>query len=317
MQRIGFIVFPDFQMMGFSALSVFELANMTAGEALYDVHLLSETGGAVRTSIGAAIETEAFDDTVFDTLIVGGGMIIGPSTPGLIAFLQRAMGRSRRVASTCTGAFVLAEAGLLDGRRATTHWAYARDLQKQYPTVKMDEDRIFIIDGPIWTSAGMTAGIDLALAMVEKDLGADAARSIARKLVVYHRRAGGQSQFSALLELEPKSDRIQSALVYAKNHLHAPLSVEQLADAAHLSPRQFSRAFHAETGQSPAKAVENLRVESARLMMEQGRHSIDEVAQETGFADRDRMRRAFLRAFGQPPQVIRRNARAEVLAGEL
>jgi transcriptional regulator GlxA family with amidase domain len=180
--------------------------------------------------------------------------------------------------------------------------------------VKVEEDRIFIIDGPVWTSAGMTAGIDLALAMIEQDLGADVARAVARQLVVYHRRAGGQSQFSALLELEPKSDRIQSALAYAKRNLASPLTVKQLANAAHLSPRQFSRAFRAETGQSPAKAVENLRVETARLMMEQSRHSIDVIARQTGFADRYRMRRAFLRAFGQPPQVIRRNARAELVA---
>ena len=179
--------------------------------------------------------------------------------------------------------------------------------------MKVEEDRIFIIDGPVWTSAGMTAGIDLALAMIEQDLGADLARAVARKLVVYHRRAGGQSQFSALLELEPKSDRIQSALAYAKRNLDTPLTVGQLAEAAHLSPRQFSRAFRAETGQSPAKAVENLRVEAARLMMEQSRHPIDIIARQTGFADRDRMRRSFLRAFGQPPQVIRRNARAEAL----
>jgi transcriptional regulator GlxA family with amidase domain len=176
--------------------------------------------------------------------------------------------------------------------------------------VKVEEDRIFIVDGPVWTSAGMTAGIDLALAMIEQDLGADVARAVARKLVVYHRRAGGQSQFSALLELEPKSDRIQSALDYAKRNLDKPLTVRQLAGAARLSPRQFSRAFRAETGQSPAKAVENLRVEAARLMMERSRHPIDVIARQTGFADRDRMRRAF----GQPPQVVRRNARAEAAA---
>ena len=150
--------------------------------------------------------------------------------------------------------------------------------------------------------------------MIEKDFGADVARAVARKLVVYHRRAGGQSQFSALLELEPKSDRIQRALEYAKRNLDRPLTVRQLAEAAHLSPRQFSRAFQAETGQSPAKAVENLRVEAARLMMEQSRHPIDAIARHTGFADRDRMSRAFLRAFGQPPQVIRRNARAGAMA---
>ncbi|ANY84625.1 AraC family transcriptional regulator (plasmid) [Microvirga ossetica] len=314
MQRIGFIVLPGFQMMSLATLSVFELANWEMGKPVYDVHLLSETGGSIRSSIGISVATEPFYDTNFDTLIVGGSAVVGSLTPGVIKFLRHALERSRRVASTCVGAFVLAEAGLLDGRRATTHWYRARDLQARFPKVKVEEDRIFIVDGPVWTSAGMTAGIDLALAMVETDLGMEIARSVAKKLVVYHRRAGGQSQFSALLELEPKSDRIQSALAYAKHNLDKPLTVEQLAEAAHLSPRQFSRAFRAETGQSPAKAVENLRVEAARLMMEQSRHPIDVVARETGFADRERMRRAFLRAFGQPPQVIRRNGRAEIAA---
>jgi transcriptional regulator GlxA family with amidase domain len=314
MQRIGFIVLPGFQMMSVAALSVFELANKEMGEPIYDVHLLSETGGSIRSSIGISVAAEPFDDTNFDTVMVGGSAVAGSLTPGVIKFLHQALGRSRRVAATCTGAFVLAEAGLLDGRRATTHWIRARELQARFPKVKVEEDRIFITDGPVWTSAGMTAGIDLALAMVEEDLGADVARTMARQLVVYHRRAGGQSQFSALLELEPKSDRIQSALAHAKRNLDKPLTVRQLAEAAHLSPRQFSRAFRAETGQSPAKAVENLRLEAARLMMEQSRHPIDVIARQTGFADRDRMRRAFLRAFGQPPQVIRRNARAEAMA---
>jgi transcriptional regulator GlxA family with amidase domain len=313
-QRIGFIVLPGFQVMSFAALSVFEFANKEMGEPVYDVRLLSETGGAIRSSIGVTVATEPFDDTNFDTLIVGGSAEIGSLTPGVIEFLRQAPGRCRRVAATCSGALILAEAGLLDGRRTTTHWNRARELQARFPKVKVEEDRIFIIDGPVWTSAGMTAGIDLALAMIEKDLGGDVARAVARKLVVYHRRTGGQSQFSALLELEPKSDRIQNALAYAKRNLDAPLTVEQLAEAAHLSPRQFSRAFRAETGQSPAKAVENLRVEAARLMMEQSRHPIDVIARQTGFADRDRMRRAFLRAFGQPPQAIRRNARAQAAA---
>jgi transcriptional regulator GlxA family with amidase domain len=314
MQRVGFIVLPGFQMMSVASLSVFELANSEMGEPVYDLRLLSESGGSVRSSMGFSVATEPLSNASFDTLMVGGSAVAGSLTPGVIKFLRRALTRSRRVASTCVGAFVLAEAGLLDGRRATTHWRRARDLQARFPMVKVEEDRIFIVDGPVWTSAGMTAGIDLALAMIEEDLGADVARAVARKLVVYHRRAGGQSQFSALLELEPKSDRIQSALSYAKRNLHKPLTVAQLAKAAHLSPRQFSRAFRAETGQSPAKAVENLRVEAARLMMERSRHPIDVIAQQTGFADRDRMRRAFLRAFGQPPQVMRRNARAQVAA---
>jgi transcriptional regulator GlxA family with amidase domain len=314
MQRIGFIVLPGFQVMSLAVLSVFEYANKEIGQQVYGVRLLSETGGSVRSSIGVCVATEPFGDAKFDTLIAGGSAVIGSVTLGVIKFLRRALKRCRRVAATCCGAFTLAEAGLLDGRRATTHWNRARELQVRFPKVKVEEDRIYIIDGPVWTSAGMTAGIDLALAMIEKDLGEAVARAVARKLVVYHRRAGGQSQFSALLELEPKSDRIQSALAYAKRNLDSPLTVGRLAEAAHLSPRQFSRAFRAETGQSPAKAVENLRLEAARLMMETSRHPIDVIAQQTGFADRDRMRRAFLRAFGQPPQVIRRNARAKAAA---
>src|SRR5258708_7023910 len=222
MQRIGFIVFPGFQVMSFAVISVFEFANLEIGKPVYDVQLLSETGGATRSSIGMGIVAEPFDDTNFDTLIIGGGTAIEPSTPGLIEFVRQGLGR--------------------------------------------------------------------------------------------YRRAGGQSQFSALLELEPKSDRIQSALAYAKGNLASPLTVLELAKAAHLSPRQFSRAFRAETGQSPAKAVENLRVEAARLMMEQSRHPIDIIARQTGFADRDRMRRALLRAFGQPPQVIPPNTRVEAAA---
>lgn len=314
MRNVGVVVFPGYSLMGLSPVTVFETVNMSQSEPVYSIRFISETGGPVQTSSGLRIDTERFDDSTFDTLIVGGATVVQPSTSGLIAFMRQAPQRARRIAAVCTGAFVLAEAGLLDGHRATTHWAHARNLQTKFPAVRMDEDRIFINDRQIWTSAGMSAGIDLGLALVESDLGSDIARLAARKLVVYHRRAGGQSQFSALLELEPKSDRIQTALVYAKEHLHTPLSVSQLADAARLSPRQFSRAFHAETGQSPAKAIENLRVEAARVMMEQSRHSIDVVARQTGFADRDRMRRAFLRAFGQPPQVIRRNARTEVAA---
>jgi transcriptional regulator GlxA family with amidase domain len=199
---------------------------------------------------------------------------------------------------------------LLDGRRVTTHWRYARVLSGRYPKVRVEEDRIYVIDGPVWTSAGMTAGIDLALAMVEADLGVDVARAVAQTLVVSYRRAGGQSQHSVLLEMDAKSDRIQSALSFAKKNLAQSLSVEQLAEVARLSPRQFSRAFRAETGQSPAKAIERLRLEAARLMLERSRHSVEQIAQQTGFSDSRRMREAFTRAFGQPPQAIRRNGRA-------
>jgi transcriptional regulator GlxA family with amidase domain len=309
MHRVGLVVYPGVQVMSLTPVSVFEMANEALGQPFYSVRLLSETGGRICSSIGIGIDTEAFDAPDFETVMVGAAIRMPPSSARLIAFVRAAFAAARRVTAPCTGAFVLAEAGLLDGRRATTHWLHARELQARFPKIKVEEDRIFIIDGPVWTSAGMSASLDLALAMVEQDLGQEIARAVAKTMVVYHRRTGGQSQFSALLELEPKSDRIQSALVYARGHLHTPLSVEQLAEAVHLSPRQFSRAFRAETGQSPAKAVENLRVEAARVLMEQGRLPIDVVARETGFAGRERMRRAFLRAFGQPPQVIRRNAR--------
>jgi transcriptional regulator GlxA family with amidase domain len=306
---IGVVLFPGFQVMNLAPVTAFEFANLELGRDFYEVTFLSEEGGPIRTSIGMVIETEPFLGRRFDTVIVVGAIRVGPSAPGLIERLRETAATARRVAATCTGAFLLAEAGLLDGRKAATHWAHARDLQRLHPSIKVDDDRIFVSDGNVWTSAGMTAGIDLTLALVEDDLGPETAKGIARKLVVYHRRTGGQSQFSALLELQPRSDRVQKVLAYARGHLRNDLSVEELAEAAHLSPRQFSRIFREETGQSPAKAVENLRLDAARTMLEDGRHSLDTVARETGFADRERMRRAFLRAFGQPPQVIKRNAR--------
>lgn len=307
MRKVGFILHPGYSPMSLAVSTVFEIANLQAGKPVYDVRMLSKTGGPVRTSVGFEVMTEPFSGEALDLLVVGGSM--EDATPEVVAFVRTAPKFARRIAAPCIGALVLAEAGLLDGRRATTHWMYARGMAERYPRIKVEEDRIFIADGPIWTSAGMTAGIDLALALVEEDLGMEAARFVARKLVVYHRRSGGQSQFSTLLELEPKSDRMQAVLTFARRNLTRRLSVEDLADVAHLSPRQFSRAFQTETGQSPAKAVEHLRLEAARALMEDSNHSIDVVAQQTGFADRDRMRRAFLRTFGQPPQVIRRAAR--------
>jgi transcriptional regulator GlxA family with amidase domain len=308
MLRIGMVLYPGFQTMNLGVVAVLETANFTAPHPLYEIVLLSEAGGLVRSSAGFSVDTQAFDRSKFDTLLVVGDNEATVAPPSLVAFLQEAAKRCRRIGATCTGAFNLAQAGILDGRKATTHWRFASRLQREYSKINVEQDRIFIIDGPVWTSAGMTACIDLALALVEKDLGPEVARLVAKKMVVYHRRAGGQSQYSALLELEPRSDRIQSALTYAKEHLDKELLVEELAEAAHLSPRQFSRAFRAETGQTPAKAVENLRIEAARLMLESGRHPIDIVARDTGFGDRNRMRRAFLRAFGQPPQMIRRAA---------
>src|ERR1700728_4008713 len=231
MRDIAFVVYPGYSVMALAVVTAFEVANMMADDPPYDLHFVSEAGGRVKTSSGMALDSEAFSEKPFDTLVVGGATIPSPSTPGLIAFIKDAPKRHRRIAAVCTGAFALAEAGLLDGRRATTHWMHARDLQRDYPLMKMDEDRIFINDGPIWTSAGMTAGVDLGLALIENDLGPELAKAVARKLVVYHRRGGGQSQFSTLLELSPKSDRIQAALAYARDNLHKPLTVPDLADA--------------------------------------------------------------------------------------
>ncbi len=306
MRRIGFIMEDGFQVMGLAALSAFEFANQALETEAYRLTVMSEKGGRIRSSLGIGVETEPLGDFP-DTLMVVGELVPKPLSPPLREYIRRAGTECRRVAGVCTGAFLLAEAGLLDGKTATTHWAHARTLQERYPAITVDDDRIFIQDGSVWTSAGMSSAIDLTLALIEDDHSSDLSRAIARKLVVYHRRPGGQSQFSALLELEPRSDRVRRALVYAKEHLRNPLSVEELAEAASLSPRQFSRIFREETGQSPAKAVERLRLEAAKTMLEEGRHPLDIVARDTGFADRDRMRRAFLRFFGQPPQSLKRS----------
>ncbi|SAL27475.1 AraC family transcriptional regulator [Caballeronia arvi] len=316
MHQIGFIVPQRFQLMSLAALTAFELANMPPGGPRYEIHLLSPHGGLLESSSGMTLQTKAFGEPAFDTVIVGSitDVKIPPFDPALIAFVKEAAKASRRVASICSGAFVLAEAGLLDGRRATMHWVHASEFRARFPHVIAEEDRIYINDGPIWTSAGMTAGIDLALALLDNDLGADAAKFVARLLVMNQRRLGGQKQHSALLDMTPKSDRIESVLGHIRRNLRNPLTIEELADVANLSPRQFSRAFLAETGQSPAKAVEQLRLEAARFMIEQGRHTINVVAQETGFADRERMRRAFVRTYGVPADVLRRNARRETVA---
>ena len=312
---VACLVFPDFQLLDLSGpVAAFQTAGFALDAPPYRVRVLSESGGPIRSSIGVTIDTESFESSDIappDTLLVAGGVGTRPvqRIAGLAGFVRRAAKDCRRIASVCTGAFILAEAGLLDDRAATTHWRQAATLQRQYPRVRVDGDRIFTRDGAIWTSAGITAGIDLALAMIEDDLGRDAARAAARELVVYHRRSGGQSQFSTLLDLDPPSDRIRDALAFARTRLHEPLPVERLAEAACLSPRQFGRAFVAETGQTPAKAVERLRAEAARARIESTPEPIELVARAVGFTDPERMRRAMLRVFGQPPQALRRAAR--------
>jgi transcriptional regulator GlxA family with amidase domain len=305
MLRVGLILPAGFHVMSYAALATFDTANFIAGEEFYAVSILSEHGGPVPNSFGTATETESLDIKPFDTLLVGAGLALTPPSPKLVTFLREAVTDARRVASICIGTFILAEAGILDGRRVTTHWAWSQELQRRFPKVRVEMDRIFIADGPVWTSAGMTAAIDMALGLVERDMGGDIARATAKMMVVHHRRAGGQSQHSAMLELDAKSDRVQDALAFARKNLREPLTVEQLAEAARLSPRQFTRVFRLETGQSPARAVENLRLEAGRYMLEQGRLPVEEIAREAGFGDRERMRRSFLRTYGQTPQAIR------------
>ena len=307
-RRVGLLVLPGFQVMCFTAFSVFEVANKKIRNAVYDLHVLSEKGGRVPTSFGMNVSTEPIGMRGFDTLMIAVGMEIPSTPPGVVAYLKEARRTTRRLASICLGSFVLGDAGLLHKRRATTHWRFAHEFQRRFPDTRVEIDRIFVADGPIWTSAGMSAGMDLALSLVESDHGREVAKKTAQGLVIHHRRAGGQSQHSALLELDARSDRVQSALAYAKLHLSSALSIAELAEVACLSPRQFTRLFRAETGVSPARAVEALRIEAAKLLLEQSRLSMEEIAVETGFGARERMRRAFVRIYGEAPQGIRSEA---------
>jgi transcriptional regulator GlxA family with amidase domain len=307
--RVGLLLPPDFGNLSFAALAAFEAANWMLGEAYYEQHVISVGGGPVGNSFGMATQTERADDVPLDTMLIGAPLDTRKPSEDIVELLQRSYEKTRRIASICVGAFILGEAGLLDGRRSTTHWLYGKELQTRFPRTHVEIDRIFVGDGHIWTSAGMTAGVDLALALVERDLGPEKTREAAKAMVVHQRRAGGQSQHSALLDIDAKSDRVQDALQYARRNLAKRLSVEKLAQVACLSARQFSRVFHLETGMSPAKAVENLRLEAARLMLEQGRLAVETIARSNGFGDRERMRRSFLRAFGQTPQSIRNASR--------
>jgi len=311
MPHISMVLTPGFQFLALGVQAAFELANAVKGEPYYSLSIASVEGGLVMSSSGFSIATVPLATVgQVDTLLLLAGLSPPIRQDEATLDTLRAVARtSRRVAGICTGAFLVGQMGLLDGRRATTHWSYARQMREEFPNVRVEDDRIFINEGAVWTSAGLTAGLDLAVALIEKDLGREVAGAIAHRLVMHHRRAGGQSQHSELLELAPSSDRIQKALMFAKTNLSAPLSVEDLAEAAALSPRQFSRAFRAETRQTPAKAVEQLRLEAARLMIEETRHAMDKIARETGFVDVRRMRDAFMRQYGQPPQTLRRLAR--------
>lgn len=311
---IGVLIFPDFQLLDAAGpIGAIEMPMRGMDPPAYRLKILAKEPGLVMSSAGVAMPAEAMADAgPLDTLIVVGGA--GTRAPATceetLGFIRAQAETARRVCSVCSGSMILAAAGLLDGRRATSHWGRSRQFPKLFPKVKFEPDRIYTRDGKFWTSAGITAGIDLALALIADDLGEDVARRAAQELVVYRRRPGGQSQFSALLEMERPDGRFSNLLGWMRENLDQPLTVEQLADKAAMSARNFARAFAAETGMTPAKAVERLRIEAARERVEATSESIDRIALTTGFSDPERMRRAFLRSYGQPPQAIRRAARA-------
>jgi transcriptional regulator GlxA family with amidase domain len=307
------LVFPGFQILDATGpLAAFEIAARFVPGA-YQLETVAAAAGPIASSSGLTVTAGPLPDPEgVDTLLVVGGEGSRQARyePALRALLARAQGRTRRIASVCSGAYLLAEAGLLDARRATTHWRLAESFARAYPKVRVEPDRIYVRDGDVWTSAGISAGIDLALALVADDHGDAIARAVAQELVVFHRRPGGQSQYSALLELEVGDGRFTELLAWARARLQQPLTVEVLAGRAGMSPRNFHRAFTAETGSTPAKAIERLRLEAARSLVEGGDEPVEAIAMRTGFADPERMRRAFLRAFGQPPQGLRRAARS-------
>jgi transcriptional regulator GlxA family with amidase domain len=309
---IGVLVFPQFQLLDAAGpISVFEIAARFAGQSP-SIKVLAVTPGPVRSSSGVEMLARGLKPSgAITTLLVAGGEGVEAAVrcDKTLNFVRTMARRGVRLASVCSGAYILAEAGLLDGRRATTHWRRTRHFLTAHPKVKLEPDRIFVRDGNIWSSAGITAGIDLALAMVAEDFGDEVAQKTARQLVLYNRRSGGQSQFSSLLEFKAPSGRFAPLLSWAREHLDAPLTVEDLAEQAGMSSRHFTRAFIAETGSTPSKAVERLRIEVARQRVQSSSEAIERVAQLTGFRDPERMRRAFIRAFGQPPQSLRRAAR--------
>ena len=310
-RNVAVLIFPQFQLLDAAGpIAAFEVAARLVPRA-YGLRIAAAEAGPVASSSGAVMQAGVLPEGALDTLLVAGGEGTRPAarTPQLVAWIKSAAGRSRRVASVCSGAFLLAEAGLLDGRRATTHWQVGASFARRFPQVRLQPNRIWVKDGKVWTSAGISAGIDLALALIGEDLGEEVAQRTAQQLVVYHRRPGGQSQFSALLDMGGEGGRFAALLEWMRGRLGERLGVERLAAQAAMSPRQFARRFAAETGLTPAKAVERLRLEAARARVEDSAEPLDRLAEAIGFGDPERMRRAFVRAFGQPPQALRRSAR--------
>jgi transcriptional regulator GlxA family with amidase domain len=307
--RVNFVIFPGFQLLDAAGpIAVFEVASdICPGH--YRVEVCAPEGGVVPSSAGVQWAASKLPRAgAFDTLVLAGGDGVDDviAQPTLLAWLRKMAKGDARMASICSGSLWLAAAGLLDDKAATTHWGRTQQLRNAYPRVRLQPDQIYTRDGRIWTSAGVTAGIDLALAMVAADLGEPVARKVAQQLVVYFRRPGGQSQFSSMLELGRSDGRFGPLLDHVRANLSARFSVEDLAEYVCMSARHFARAFLAETGCTPAKAIDRLRAEAARAQLESGTTSVQEVARESGYANPEQMRRSFMRSFGMAPSAIRR-----------
>lgn len=312
-RRIEVLAFADAQILDVTGpLQVFASANdearIAGRPAPYDPVVVAAAADPVRSSSGLALVAAPLPaiEAPLDTLVVAGGwgVYAACEDAGLVAWLRARAKAARRVASVCSGAFLLAEAGLLDGRRAVTHWHRCDEFRRRFPEVRLEPDPIFIRDGEVWTSAGVTAGIDLALAMVEADLGRAIALSVARQLVVFLKRPGGQSQFSVALGLQEGGGRFDDLHAWIVDHLDRPLALADLAERAAMSLRSFSRHYRAATGRTPARAVEELRLESARRLLEQG-VAVSRTATRCGFGSEETLRRAFQRRFGIAPQAYR------------
>ncbi|WP_404954255.1 GlxA family transcriptional regulator [Streptomyces sp. 147326] len=277
----------------------------------YTIGTVSPGGAPVRTSSGLTLvpdgDLESARPGAGTILLVPGGRYTGDFEPRLTDWLRTYGGGAERLVSVCTGGLLLAEAGLLDGRRATTHWYVCEQMARDYPAVAVEPDPIYVRDGPVATSAGVTAGIDLALALVEEDHGKDTALAIARHLVVFLHRPGNQAQFSAQLEAQTaRREPLRDVQQWITEHPGGDLSVEALAARARLSPRHFARAFRTETGVTPGRYVERVRVEHARRLLEEGSSGIAQVARACGYGTPEALRRAFVKTLGQPPTEYRR-----------
>ncbi|MFD6324553.1 GlxA family transcriptional regulator [Streptomyces sp. NPDC058442] len=306
------VVFDDVQSLDVTGpLEVFTGAGRHSGHP-YEIRTASLDGAPVRTSSGlTVVPDQALGEAeVPHTLLVPGGDGTRRPDPRLIDRLREHARDAERIVSVCSGALLLAEAGLLDGRRATTHWSVCDHMARTYPAVDVDPDPIFVRDGRIATSAGVTAGIDLALALVEEDHGRDTALAVARHLVVFLRRPGGQAQFSAQLAAQTaRREPLRKVQQWITEHPDGDLSVESLAERASLSPRHFARTFHSETGTTPGRYVERVRLEHARRLLEDTADGVGQVSRASGYGTPEAMRRAFVKALGTAPAEYRRRFR--------